>query len=202
MLHLDEPTLVVLASSHALLLSGAMAAVCLAIIGKDEKPLYIKEFFDEDNPREDCLFTEEELFGLPSASTPSSTQWIDCSLKQQFILHSSLDKFQQIEGPPPGYGWRSAGVSGTDAMFVGLLQSVEDMRVYAYMTTTHIKFLLVVQDRSSMMDETIKRLFLKIHRIYVEYMLNPFCQINAPISSVHFDTKLKDLVTAYNRTLY
>jgi hypothetical protein len=74
------------------------------------------------------------------------------------------------------------------------------------MTTTQIKFLLVVQEDAVALgdqrtiDETIKRLFLKIHRAYVEHTLNPFCRLEAPIVSTRFDAKVTESVTAYNRT--
>lgn len=72
------------------------------------------------------------------------------------------------------------------------------------MTTTGNKFLLAVNDtpaQDGTKDETIKRLFVKIHRLYVEYMLNPFCELEAPIVSPKFDSKLEQLVEAYNRTV-
>jgi hypothetical protein len=76
-----------------------------------------------------------------------------------------------------------------------------------YMTTTQIKFLLTVEDDSTVgdqrtVDETIKRLFVKLHRLYVEYTLNPFSPLTGAISSKKFDQKVKDCVTAYNRTLH
>lgn len=78
-----------------------MAAVGLCIIGKRNDPLYIKVFEEDD------------------------------ALRLQFILHDALDRFEQLEGPPPGYAWRTgSGVSGADAMFVGLLQPVEELLVY------------------------------------------------------------------------
>jgi Sedlin, N-terminal conserved region len=112
-----------------------MAAVSLAIIGKDSEPLYIREFFNERSTHHDSIKSEEDLFGLPP--TEGSTQdeadlskSVHCSLRQQFILHASLDRFEQLAGPTPGYAWRSQGVSGSDAMFVGLLCPIEDLRVY------------------------------------------------------------------------
>jgi hypothetical protein len=112
-----------------------MTAISLAIVAKSSEPLYIKEFFDEGSKHEGDLISEEELFGLPaptenSNESSSNKQHPDCSLRQQFILHAALDRFEQLDGPPPGYAWRSPGVSGADAMFVGLLCPVEDMRVY------------------------------------------------------------------------
>lgn len=122
-----------------------MAALSLAIIGKNNEPLYIKEFFDDSKGARIDLLSEEELFGLPvpaaetigtdDATSDQQKQHqdtsVDCaSLRQQFILHAALDRFIELAGPPPGYRWRKQGVTGADAMFVGLLCPVEDMRVY------------------------------------------------------------------------
>jgi hypothetical protein len=113
-----------------------MTAISLAIVAKSSEPLYIKQFFDKGSSNEDDLVSEEELFGLPAhpensnESSSPNKQHPDCSLRQQFILHAALDRFEQLDGPPPGFAWRSPGVSGADAMFVGLLCPVEDMRVY------------------------------------------------------------------------
>jgi hypothetical protein len=116
-----------------------MTAISLAIVAKSSEPLYIKQFFDEGSSNEADLLSEEELFGLPAptennesslSNASSLNKHPDCSLRQQFILHAALDRFEQLDGPPPGYAWRSPGVSGADAMFVGLLCPVEDMRVY------------------------------------------------------------------------
>ena len=75
-----------------------------------------------------------------------------------------------------------------------------------YMTTTQIKFLITLEDNAisadqSTVDETIKRLFIKIHRLYVEYTLNPFSSLNKEIISDRFDSKIKEIVTAYNRAV-
>lgn len=71
---------------------------------------------------------------------------LECSLKQQFILQTGLDRFVHLAGPPPGYHWRDAGATGTDACFVGLLCPVEDFRVYGYVLTTKVKIIMVVED--------------------------------------------------------
>lgn len=174
-----------------------MSAVALAVVGKSNEPLYIKEFGEKKHADENVLF------GLPETASPHNYK---CSLKHQFILHEALDRFEQRIGKT---GWRTAptGVTGSDAMWVGLLCPVEDFRVYGYMTTTQIKFLLVVEDDASVsdqrtVDETIKKLFVKLHRQYVEYILNPFSNTSGPIESKRFDTKVGDCVSAYNRALH
>ena len=106
-----------------------MTAISLALIGKNNDPLYLRDF-DEKSSR-DLLSEEEELFGLsPREHSTTRSGGPSCSLRQQFLLHSALDRFEQLAGPPPGCAWRAQGVTGTDAMWVGLLCPVEDMRIY------------------------------------------------------------------------
>lgn len=113
-----------------------MSALSLAIIGKNNEPLYMKEFREAGLSEE--MYDERILFGLSTApsekegnSSKMTLGGFDCSSRHQFILHSALDRFEQLAGPPPGYGWRQAtGAAGTDGMFVGLLTPIEELRVY------------------------------------------------------------------------
>lgn len=193
-----------------------MSAIALAILGKNNLPLYIQEFH-ASNREKDAAVTEEELFGLParkeqqqqqqSTAAAASALPPKCSLRLQFVLHAALDRFEQLAGPHPGCGWRLPGVTGNEAMFVGLLLPDQDMRVYGYQTTTQIKFLLTVEDDAGIgdqrtVDETIKRLCIKLHRLYVEYTLNPFSPEMGPIESTRFTQKVSDCVHAYNRALH
>ena len=157
--------------------------VSLAIIGKNNEPLYLKEFLQRNNEtpaRHRDLVDEGELFGLvspkPSVNQDSTTEAeaspnsidndnedatddtteigpaifesIPISLKQEFILHAALDRFEQLSGPPPGYGWRKGNTAGDGPhpMYVGLLCQVEDLRVYGYMTSTQVKVFCVIVD--------------------------------------------------------
>jgi hypothetical protein len=126
-----------------------MAAISFAILGKNNEPLYVREFLD--HPQGSRRVSDDDLFGLShcadsgkyqsqDAETPFATTTaerrkpgafgrLECSIQQQFILHSAVDRFEELSGPS-GYGWRSPGVTGTEAMFVGLLEPVENTRVY------------------------------------------------------------------------
>jgi hypothetical protein len=110
-----------------------MAALSLAILGKTSEPLYLREFCSE-NHEVSSASEEELLFGLQlsSSSSPSAEDDV-CSVRQQFILHAALDRFDQMilgTGNQQQQPWRKSGAVGTDAMFVGLLCPVEDLRVY------------------------------------------------------------------------
>ena len=75
------------------------------------------------------------------------------------------------------------------------------------MTTTQVKFIISVYDDAvitgdqTAVDQMIKELFVEIHRLYVDYTLNPFSPVDgAPISSARFDRQVMDCVAAYNKS--
>ena len=171
-----------------------MAALSLAIIGTNNEPLFIREFEKNDD-----AISEEELFGISSTKTFDG---VNCSTKHQFILHAALDRYVQMAGPPPGYGWRQN--TNADGMFIGLLYPVEEMRVYGYVTTTKVKLLLTVEDDAvpemqQTVDIEIKVLLRKIHELYIEDLLNPFKDIGSKIVSKTFDEKVTKCISAFNQ---
>lgn len=192
-----------------------MTFVSLAIVGKTNEPLFLKEFRGEHSMED---IPEAELFGLTTVTKGGtdgfSTPAKECSLRQQFILHAALDRFDELAGPPPGFGWREAGSTGTNAMWVGLLCPVDELRCYGYMTTTKIKLLAVVEDtttpssnnssnQSQATENEVKQLMVKIHQLYVEYTLNPFNNFgDHKITSTRFDQGVSDCIGQYNRTIW
>mmetsp|Transcript_46886 Transcript_46886/g.114359 ORF Transcript_46886/g.114359 Transcript_46886/m.114359 type:complete len:215 (-) Transcript_46886:2159-2803(-) len=203
--------------------ASAADVTSIAILGKDNEPLYIREFIRIDNTDVDGQQHQQDeselLFDLPSTGSgtgiDSDTGSTDkCSVRQQFIMYAALDRLDQLAGPPPGYGWRnnnnSINKGGADGMFVGLLCPAEDQRVYGYVSTTKIKFLLVTEDdgtstsvsSSSENDgnsENIKLLLTQIHELYIEDMLNPFKIIGSPITSKRFERRIEELIQAFNQ---
>jgi trafficking protein particle complex subunit 2 len=130
-----------------------MSAISVAIVGREGRPVYCTEFPTKNHCEAVAdMRWEDELFGLDKEGKDDSLgeDDFDCSVKQQFILNAALDRLMQLAGPTPGYQWRSPGVTGVDACFVGLLFPAEDYRVYGYVTSTKVKIIVVVED-----DETI-----------------------------------------------
>lgn len=178
-----------------------MSAISLSVIGKNNEPVYVREF---DDILSADLMSEESLFGLRSIDLKLNSGSNLCSTRHQFVMHAALDRLEQLAGPPPGYGWRRPGASGVDGMFVSLCP-VEDLRVYAYVTTTRIKILLVVEDDAvpeiqSSIDNDIKSMLSKIHQLYIEDILNPFKDIGSTIVSKRFDNLVYQHISDFNQS--
>ena len=98
-----------------------MSVVSLAIINRENEPLYVREFGESESA------LQTDIFGLGPADSASSFAG-ECSIRQQFILQEGLERLVHVDGP--GFFWRAAGATGNDAKFVGLLFPSEEFRVY------------------------------------------------------------------------
>jgi hypothetical protein len=99
-----------------------MSVVSVAIIGRNNEPLFLREF-GEAGP-----LSENDNFGISQADNASSSD-DHCSIRQQFILKEALERLDYLD--IPGFFWRTASATGTDGKcFVGMLFPVEDLRVY------------------------------------------------------------------------
>jgi len=136
-----------------------MSLVSICFVGKDNEPLYLRDFTSTAEPAsEPTESSTEDPFGF-FEETPQSKTCMSCSLHYQFLMHASLDRFEELTGPSSGNAnaWRTPGSTGNDAMWVGLLCPVDDFRVYGYLTTTNIKLIgvLSVKDDPSFGQELV-----------------------------------------------
>jgi hypothetical protein len=107
-----------------------MSIRSLAVVGKRNEPLYLREFSESSSD----TYSDADLFGLPSLADTEANAvrsgGSKCSIRQQFILNAALDRVEELDGPPPGLAWRDPGVKGADAMWLGLLSIADGLRVY------------------------------------------------------------------------
>lgn len=147
-----------------------MSLVSVAVVSKDNRPLYLKDFRgSRDNPASGESFpinvfddlareaSNTSLSASPASSgaggctvPPLDTEiGKSCSMDQQFVLHSALDRIEQLMEPDGlGAAWRYGRPNqlGHEAMFVGLVGQCDDLRLYAYITTTKIKIIVACED--------------------------------------------------------
>ena len=153
-----------------------MSLISVAVLSKDNRPLYLKEFngsigsasvegSSRSGDSSDDLFDvarEASTLSVSSTSTSTSSAggaWStgpiitgigqSCSIDQQFLLHTALGRLEQLTEPKgQGAAWRFGRPNqlGHEAMWVGLVGHVDDVRLYAYVTTTKVKIIVACED--------------------------------------------------------
>ena len=169
----------VVASSDSGIISTkqTMSLFSVAVLSKDNRPLYLKEFngssgsasVEGSSRSGDTLTSSDDLFDLAreaSTLSVSSTSTSSaggarsagplnagigqsCSIDQQFILHAALGRLEQLTEPKgQGAAWRFGRPNqlGHEAMWVGLVGHVDDVRLYAYVTTTKAKIIVACEE--------------------------------------------------------
>jgi len=108
-----------------------MALVTLVVVGKDNSPLYLRDFVtQQESFYSDGSQQEEEqqedpfgFFERSAISKPNDSS----SLKHQFIIHSALDRFGELIHPKH---MKDRPVMGPSSMYIGPLGCYDELKVY------------------------------------------------------------------------
>ncbi|XP_068625033.1 trafficking protein particle complex subunit 2-like protein [Battus philenor] len=150
-------------------------AVCVAVIGKDNSPLYIGGVGSDTN-------TDNEL----------SRQW---------LVHTALDALEERLATTTNSTANSAANSSrTDLrdLYLGLLYSTDTHKIYGYVTNTRIKLVLVTSSTSpsgsNIRDAEVRTALRRLHALYADAICNPFHLPGDQITSSKFDKQVKNLL--------
>lgn len=134
-------------------------AVCVAVIGKDNSPKYIK-----------C--TDEAM-----------------SLQYHSIVHTSIDIIEEK------LNVGNKTTADIRELFLGLLLSTEENKIYGYATNTKVKFVIVLQSSNvSLRDNEVKTIFKKLHNAFANVVCNPFYIPGDEIKSKSFDSTVTEIL--------
>nr|CAD7611214.1 unnamed protein product [Timema genevievae] len=80
----------------------------------------------------------------------------------------------------------SVGKSSGDVreLYLGLLYSTEEHKIFGYVTNTKIKFVIVVESSNTVLrDNEVRMMFRRLHTLYTDVVCNPFYIPGDPILS-------------------
>mmetsp|Transcript_5397 Transcript_5397/g.13725 ORF Transcript_5397/g.13725 Transcript_5397/m.13725 type:complete len:135 (-) Transcript_5397:702-1106(-) len=101
--------------------------------------------------------------------------------QNQFFVHAALDVVDEEM-------WK------TSSMFLKSVDKFNDRVISAYVTATHIRFMLLHDGKS---EEAVRSFFNEVHEIYIKVLANPFCNKDEPITSPAFDARVRALARKY-----
>ncbi|CAF4860484.1 unnamed protein product [Pieris macdunnoughi] len=150
-------------------------AVCVAVIGKDNAPLYIGGIGNDTS-------TDNEL----------SRQW---------LVHTALDALEErLVSSNTTTANTATNAARTDLrdLYLGLLYSTDTHKIYGYVTNTRIKLVLVTSSTSpsgsNIRDAEVRTALRRLHALYADAICNPFHLPGDQITSIKFDKQVKNLM--------
>ena len=148
----------------------AMTILAVAVLGKENNPLYIHAF----GPKESPLPHEEQM-------------------RYHLIVHTALD---YIEERMAAQRQAAAGGGANMDMYLGMLYPIEQLRVYGQLTSCRIKLIAVIDDEEPKETE-LRALFRRLHALYVDTVSNPFHTYDSELyGSTSFQRQVERIVEA------
>ena len=149
-----------------------MTIAAIAVLGKDNNPLYIRAFGGKDD-----------------APLPQDEQ-----LRFHLIMHTALDYVEEKVGAQRQTMAASAATSTKLDMYLGMLYPIEQYRVYGHLTNSRIKLIAVLDDEDPKEGE-IRALFRRLHSLYVDTVSNPFHTADSDLyGSTSFQRQVERIV--------
>eukprot|EP00775_Hariotina_reticulata_P001699 gene1699-2045_t len=151
-----------------------MPVVCAAVVGQQNNPLFLQRYSAQHQ-----LQHQSQLNTLDE-------------VKFHYMVHASLDAVEEkvLLRRTPGE---------VPELYLGLLYPTEEFRVYGYITNTHIKFVLVL-DESTPHEPALQSLFRRLHTLWVDASSNPLYSHGLPMTSPVFGQGVAALVATYGST--
>ncbi|ALC41479.1 CG9067 [Drosophila busckii] len=134
-------------------------AFCIAVIGKDNAPLYL------------------------------ATSDLERELDLQYHVHAALDVVEEkcLIGK---------GAPESKELYLGLLYSTENHKIYGFVTNSRVKFIVVIDSSNiALRENEVRAIFRNLHMLYTDAVCNPFYIPGEQLTSKKFDKAIQKLMT-------
>jgi len=99
----------------------------------------------------------------------------------QFIVHSALDIVEELQ-------WN------TSNMYLKTIDKFNEWHISAHVSAGNIKFMLLHETKN---EDSIRSFFSECCELYIRILLNPFYELNSPITSPTFDNRMRLIAKKY-----
>nr|NP_610662.1 uncharacterized protein Dmel_CG9067 [Drosophila melanogaster]7B6D_H Chain H, TRAPPC2L [Drosophila melanogaster]7B6R_J Chain J, TRAPPC2L [Drosophila melanogaster]7B6X_H Chain H, TRAPPC2L [Drosophila melanogaster]7B70_H Chain H, TRAPPC2L [Drosophila melanogaster]AOQ13863.1 CG9067-PA [synthetic construct]AAF58685.2 uncharacterized protein Dmel_CG9067 [Drosophila melanogaster] len=134
-------------------------AFCIAVIGKDNAPLYL------------------------------TTSDMEQELELQYHVNAALDVVEEkcLIGK---------GAPESKELYLGLLYSTENHKIYGFVTNTRVKFIVVIDSSNvALRENEVRAIFRNLHLLYTDAICNPFYIPGESLTSKKFDRAVQKLMS-------
>ena len=150
--------------------------VCgIAVIGKENNPLYIRAWGEYDTLRFHFIchvaldFVEEKGARARSLRRVAAPLSLSLSRIARAVAAQRQQATQQQAAGSSAAGQQPAKYDG----YLGFLYPIEEMKVFGFLTNCRIKLVAVIDDEEWKEDQ-MKALLRRLHTLYVDTVSNPF----------------------------
>ncbi|EDW73970.1 uncharacterized protein Dwil_GK21624 [Drosophila willistoni] len=133
-------------------------AFCIAVIGKDNAPLYL------------------------------ATSDMEQELQLQYHVHAALDVVEEkcLLGK---------GAPESKELYLGLLYSTENHKIYGFVTNSRVKFIVVIDSTNvALRENEVRAIFRNLQVLYTDAVCNPFYIPGESLTSKKFDRSVQKLM--------
>ena len=155
--------------------------LCVGVLGASNAPLFLKTFVSA---------SETEAAGGPDAFL----RVMHCALD---VVEARLAETTIKTAAGGGAHGAVAGAGrGPKDPFLGMVFATEDHRVYAHVTNTGARFLLVYDDARAPAEADVRAAFARLHDAYADAASDPFADPERKIENRAFAERVASIAGA------
>ncbi|EDW36308.1 GL16746 [Drosophila persimilis] len=129
------------------------------------------------------------VIGKDNAPMYLTTSDMEQELDLQYHVHAALDVVEEkcLIGK---------GVPESKELYLGLLYSTENHKIYGFVTNSRVKFIVVIDSSNvALRENEVRAIFRNLHILYTDAVCNPFYIPGESLTSKKFDRAVQKLMS-------
>ncbi|KAH8321699.1 hypothetical protein KR074_012097 [Drosophila pseudoananassae] len=129
------------------------------------------------------------VIGKDNAPMYLTTTDMEQELDLQYHVHAALDVVEEkcLIGK---------GAPDSKELYLGLLYSTENHKIYGFVTNSRVKFIVVIDSSNvALRENEVRAIFRNLHILYTDAVCNPFYIPGEPLASKKFDRAVQKLMS-------